>query len=88
MEGHLSPAPELSPPPHLSQLLARGLVLGPLAQVFHALVLGQEVLLGVRLVTVPLVKQLAVGQRTGPRAGLLALEERGACQQVWRHHSV
>lgn len=72
----------LSPPPHLSQLLARGLVLGPLAQVLHALVLGQEVLLGVRLVAVPLVEQLAVGQRAGRRVAS-ALEGRVACPWGW-----
>ena len=63
--------------PHLPQLLTRGLVLGPLTQVFHALVLGQEVLLrGLHLVTVPLVEQFAVGQRA--EVGLAAQLRRSA----------
>lgn len=61
--------------PHLPQLLTRGLVLGPLTQVFHTLVLGQEVLLrGIHLITVPLVEQFAVGQRV----------EVGLAAQLWR----
>lgn len=44
---------------HLSQLLAGRLVLRPLAEVFHTLILGQKVLLlGHLLPTVPLVQQL------------------------------
>lgn len=55
-------------PPHLAQLLTRGPVLGSLAQVLHALVLGQEILLlGIHLVTVPLVEQFAVGAEGGTR---------------------
>lgn len=65
---------------YLSQLLTRGLVFRTLAQVFHALVLGQEVLLlAIHLVIVPLVEQFAVGQRVGHRAGLSALQQHVAC---------
>lgn len=50
------------PAPHLPQLLASCLVLGALAQVLHALVLGQEVLLlGIHFVTISLVEQFAEG---------------------------
>ena len=59
-----SPAQGPAEHPHLAQLLTRRLVLGALTQVFHALVLGQEVLLlGIHLVTVPLMEQFAVGRR-------------------------
>lgn len=66
--GRLPPAPGPGRAPHLAQLLTRGPVLGSLAQVLHALVLGQEILLlGIHLVTVPLVEQFAVGAEGGTR---------------------
>lgn len=55
--------------PHLPQLLACCLVLSPLTQVLHTLILGQEVLLlGVHFVTLSLVEQFAEGD-----AGLVGL---------------
>lgn len=59
------------PAPHLPQLLTSCLVLGTLAQVLHALVLGQEVLLlSIHFVTVSLVEQFAEGDE-----GLVELGE-------------
>lgn len=66
--NHTPEARKLQPSPHLPQLLARCLVLGSLTQVLHTLVLGQEILLGVHFVTVPLVEQFAEGD-----AGLVEL---------------